>query len=460
MSKRKDIKQSKSPERKKPKFEVQPSQNDLYYDMLAPLLEMGMLSLDGVSEDENEDYNNSPAITKFMASIGNNVGKSQLDLGQYIAQQLANFKYPPENLPNKALNNFNRLNIRTQKPQTPEENAKMKVGYDTIDRNISLNTYDDVNPLTYLIHEGTHALDDLYMRTPQQEAIDTLASIESKKRPPENILQNILVNDNQENNKRGWYDQVQEILNDDAFNTSYNKDWAKEQLKSDLSDMQQYQGGQEVENFRDVQKFLTTRGRKDNYENQFFQSPFHEMTAHAIENLDNPWNISNDQKKANYWHNNNDGRRLLKNITKGVYRNFQELDQEFSTKYPEANQSFLDRITQLRNYEKYHTAEEYLEKRGHTLKPGYKPSYAYNPANNVASRTPSPNYNLPVGTDLSSSPSSDYSSSYSRTPSPNSPNYNNPPIGGITSLYSSPSRGYSSSGGDYSNSSSDESEYI
>lgn len=377
MSKRKDIERSKSPERKKPKLlELTPIQDNLYSDMLAPLLEMGMLSLDGDSEDENEDYNNSPAITKFMASIGNNVGKSQLDLGQYIAQQLANFKYRPENDSDKALNAFETLNIRTKKPLTDEENAKMKVGYDTIDRNISLNTYDDVNPLTYLIHEGTHALDDLYMRTPQQEAIDTLASIESKKTSSKNILQNILI-DNQGNNKRGWYDEVVDILDDPGFSSTYNKNWANEELANNQQEMNEYSPNKDVKNFRDVQEFLAGRSRKDNYENQFFQSPFHEMTAHAVENLHNPWNISNDSNKVNYWHNNNEGRRLLKNITKGVYRNFRELDPEFSTKYPDANQSFLDRISQLRNYEKYPTAQEYQAARGRTWYPDYKPKYSF-----------------------------------------------------------------------------------
>ena len=456
MSKRKDIERSKSPKRKKPKLlELTPIKDNLYSDMLAPLFDMGMLWSNGQEIPSENDYTESRANQKFMRRI-DNIDDSRMGLGQFIAQQLANFRYRPENDSDKALGSFNKLNIRTDEPLTEEENKAMKVGYDTKSRDISLNTYDPVNPLTYLIHEGTHALDDLYMRTPQQEAIDTLASIETKG-PQANILQNLLVDANG-NPKRVWYDQVADILKDPGFSKNYNKNWANEELAETLAEMREYTKDP-INNFRDVQKFLANRDRKDNYENQFFQSPFHEITAHAVENLDNPWEISNDPKKANYWHNNNDGRRLLKNITKGVYRNFQELDPEFSTKYPDANQAFLDRITQLRNYEKYPTPDKYQAARKHTWQPGYKPSYAYNAANNVASRTPSPNYNLPVGTSPSSGSSSDYSSSYYRTPSPNSPNYNNPPIGGITSLDSSPSGGHSSSESYYSNSSSDENEY-
>lgn len=117
-----------------------------------------------------------------------------------------------------------------------------------------------------------------------------------------------------------------------------------------------------------------------------------EIPAFAVEHLSKPWLVPEDTDWQDWNQSNNIPRVLLKNSVKGTYRNFQELDPDFSTNYPEANQAFLDRISQLRNYGKYPTPREYLENRGYTLEPGYIPTYSirYNQNTNPIARQISP----------------------------------------------------------------------
>lgn len=121
--------------------------------------------------------------------------------------------------------------------------------------------------------------------------------------------------------------------------------------------------GKNINTFSDVARLLRAKTKEEKVENTLFHKPFTEFAAHAVENIDQEWRIGNNPQMANYWENNNDGRKLLRKIVKGVYRDFRANDLEFATKYPDANNAFLDRLTQLRNYEthKNSTEEQYKE---------------------------------------------------------------------------------------------------
>lgn len=406
-----------------------------YENILRPLIEFGKLSLD--DKDVNAtDIIQHPGFKSFLKYDNNEANDTQRQLAHFMYNNLAEF---PSSANEKKVNNFNKLNIINKRKDKRSDAYSPSTR--SIDLNINKNNLDDytsVNPLIPLIHEGTHALDDLYMKIPQREAMDILTTMEN---PKEGKQQNLLY---KEGHNRDWYNQAQYILDSPDFTNWYpleldpdsNSESDEEEqypegygdttLDTGLRQLKTFTGRKDISNFTDARTALYEED-PDNEQNFFFK-PFSEFTAYSVENLHRPWNIhnnQNDKKTGNYWKYFNDGRRFLKGITKGVYRNFRELDPEFSTRYPDANQAFLDRISQLRNYEKYPTAQEYQTARSKTWQPGYRPSYAYNPPNNVVPRAS--DLNVPVGTE----PYSGSSSDYSRTPSP--PNYN-PLIGGIFSL--------------------------
>ena len=282
---------STSPERKRakpneqlPTYDEQlptyDEQLPTYFDILEPLYISNKLQGDGngsgsesESESESEDFFSKTNAHASFSQAGLEEGSGsvvQRQLGQFITNQLANSPYSQFYQP------FAKLNVRTHPTQEamkqPWENID-QLAYNPNNRTIDINTYNDqrdmVDPLSILIHEGTHALDDLSTRNSYTSAIPTLAKTE--------------------------------------------------------------------------------------------------FSAHAIENLHKPWNIDKYSQKE-------DGRRFLKGLTKGTYKGFQKLDPQFAEKYPDANQAFKDRITQMRNYDKYPTTDEYIKKKGYTMIPDSKSS--------------------------------------------------------------------------------------
>lgn len=340
-----------------------------YNDILDPLKRASKI----------QGIGNKNAYNEFEQYDTEDIGIPQRQLGQFITNQLANLE-DNEN----ALDIFNKLNIYTTPPPSGANNPN---AYDPNERTIGLNTYkdeyEDINPLITLIHEGTHALDDLYIRNSQEAAIKALAKMEHNKGGKQ---KNLLTYPND------WYEQAQKILDIPRFTEEYPLErnssdntyrhpagYGKPILAEEKEKLSSHVG-QNISNFKDVKKYLGDK--TEQFEHHLFEEPFTEFTAHAVENIHNPWEINNEKSKANYWKNNNTGRKFLKDVTKGVYRNFQKLDPQFSTSYPEANQAFLDRISQLRNYKKYPTSNDYLQERGHTLQPGYVPGTLNNNNNN------------------------------------------------------------------------------
>lgn len=178
-----------------------------YLSILNPLIDNSKLQINGANYNDNFE-----TLGDFLNKENDSITIQQKELGQFITSQLAAFK---KNIPNnKAFDSFNKLNIRTS-----PTGAKDKIGYDPNNRSISLNTYEDeydnLNPLITLIHEGTHALDNLYMRNSQDAAVNTLAKMERAKegRAERNLLSN---------NNRLWYTQAQNILNIPSFSARYS----------------------------------------------------------------------------------------------------------------------------------------------------------------------------------------------------------------------------------------------
>jgi hypothetical protein len=370
--------------------------------ILAPLITAGKLRINNQNQDNiqnpGEIYNDNDKIKKhnvykkfFDSVLWPSLKPTENDLARFIPHQLATINTNQHPISEDKFNNgFDYLTL-AKTPHRGANNSRMdfydmEAGPSREEQAIRMSPYDAPgNPQITLTHEGTHALDDAYMRTYQKEAIDALAKME-----PQDATEWKTWFD-----KGDWYNQAQNILDIENFKTYYpyaginaqpNIKKSFSNLTNDYSDNEfNTQKNEEVNNFQSAQKAFEwlAKNRPDQAPNsKHFYASLGEFPAFAVQNISNPWNISNEKQKANYWQNNNDGRKFLKRITKGVYRNFRELDPEFSTKYPEANKSFLDRITQLRNYDKPRgqTDDGYKEYLYQTKFPQSNPYGQVNPA--------------------------------------------------------------------------------
>ena len=344
--------------------------------ILEPLLTRNKVTVNNLPLSEEKVKENSNYRNFLLNSRKRNPIYTQL--AEFNSRQLADLEDNP-NVPRK----FGSFSLNDRAQETRLGQSADTYNSRTRSINLSPNSGEGA-PIIPFTHETTHALDDLFMKIPEREGIDFLAKME-KQSPNIDYLQN-----------PKWYRQAQEILGNDTFQQEYTyEDYGKPSIERDLVMLTDNMGSP-VSNFREAQQSLQGQTRDYTY----FMNPLSEFTAFSTQALPYRWQIGNNPNKANYWKNRDDGRRFLKAVTKGTYRNFQELDPEFRTNYPAANQAFLDRIGQLRNYKKYPTQQEYLEKRGNTMEPGYIPKYSirYNQTANPITQqiSPTPDYAVSV----------------------------------------------------------------
>lgn len=349
--------------------------------ILQPLIDNGKLRING---RKSPNYNSNEIYQKFHNHYTNQLlSETEKELGRFIPSQLANLENREDK--NGTLEYLNLL----KRPYKDEQGTRMDY-YDSNNQTIKMSPYDTKdNPIVTLMHEGTHALDDLFMRTYQKEAIDSLAKMESKGKTP-------LADGS-------WYDQAQNILNSDIFKEhySYKSENAKQNIQDSFSNLAKDNSSDEykpteITNFKQAQEALKNlNSETSSPDPSYFFASLSEFPAFAVENISKPWEIN-----ANNWLAQNDGRKFLKSITKGVYNNFSRLEPKFNEQYPNANQSFTDRISQLRNYAKHPTPAEYLEHFRQKYNNYQEPVLQQIPLNSSSSSSSSYNPIIPSITDI------------------------------------------------------------
>lgn len=276
--------------------------------------------------------------SKFINGFKNLENNSAKELSTFISNQLANQdKFQGVNLP---------ATQQTDKSDNPMES------YDFGAKTINLHPYGKLNPILKYIHEGTHALDDLVMKTYQDKALEFLAKH---------------LKDQEISKDQGkWYTGAQEILPAPDFKKYYpygknvNRG-ALQNINDSMYNLDTPAPGklQPIKTFKKAHEKFTELTNPPAYENnseddQLFNT-LSEFPAYVVENISNRWiPPGKDQSHGHL------GRKFLKKITKDVYKNFQNLEPNFSTTYPNANQSFLDRLAQLRNLTKHPDKDKYL----------------------------------------------------------------------------------------------------
>lgn len=280
-----------------------------------------------------------------------------------VYQDLANFIVP--RLINQQ--NFNNANLYNN-----FLSSKSKNFYDSENKSLNVHisspTASMDNPIIRLIHEGTHGLDNLQMKTYQNPTFDFLSK----------HLGNQPISQDQGN----WYTGAQTILNNNTFKGNaynYNDESPGNVRQNIINDANQFLfNNQPPHNmsFTDINQALTNAS-DDEKDGLFMQMS--EFPAFAVEQLDKPLDVRWKEKGGNEINPENHpragqpvyemtgvngqtnlGRKFLRRVTKDVYQNFQNLDSGFDVNYPEAAQAFRDRITELRNKNKYMNPQDYI----------------------------------------------------------------------------------------------------
>ncbi len=237
-------------------------------------------------------------------------GLKRLELANFIVNQLAQ---PRSTTREGELDYLNLLQKSKIDPTT-------KAAMDLYDPNygpkknqqvISLSPNNlERNPITTLMHEGVHALDDAQMRTYQKEAIDYLANEELQGNLSDPQLKSLL-------------EGAQGILNNrtsggrTTFQDSYSyNEFFKPNITKSFNALQD-QRGPAITNFREAQSELNKIRTDGDDPGDAFLVPFSEFPAFAMEKLFYPWNINAQT--------NPQSKRFLENIMTGVRRNFKEM---------------------------------------------------------------------------------------------------------------------------------------
>lgn len=252
---------------------------------------------------------------------------------------------------------FKKLDLHKKPIKNRQGNRRET--YNFANKQISLSpapSADIPNPISALIHEGTHALDDLHMKTYQK----TIPSFLAKHLKGTKI----------DKDRGNWYTGAQQILPNQSFQNYYpykgEDESAHEDIKNSMHDLQLPLRGQpqSIQTFEAAAQELANGNRQvDPADDSLFQS-LSEFPAFAVESLSKPWEIEWKGKGKNkkiVGPANNIGRKLLKKVAKDVYSNFQGLDQNFNESYPDTNQAFRDRIVELRNQNKYPNKADYIK---------------------------------------------------------------------------------------------------
>lgn len=281
---------------------------------------------------------------------------------------------------------FKGLDLLTKPMFTIGKKPIRMDAYNAKNKKISISPFQiKENPLIAFMHEATHRIDNAFMKTYQKEAIDFLAKHLGDK--------------NIKTDKGLWYTGAQNILPNknflnaypykDARDNIYNSylyavDAAHNLMTTNIIKKIEDEGG--VENFQgidlgkgfsegrfkdaaDALSYINQQGKEEPNDQYFFNS-LSEFPAFAVESLSTPWKI--DWKKVSDKNsktphkmvmtnpNDNLGRKFLKKITKGVYKNFSNLNEDFSNKYPQVHENFIKRMLDLRNKDKYPKESDYI----------------------------------------------------------------------------------------------------
>lgn len=294
----------------------------------------------------------SPEIYNEINRSRSLLPESQIDMANFIFRELGNNA------------NFPQLNLNNKTPTRKDPQAYYNMRPENREITMYRPLNPNINPLTTLMHEGTHFLDDERMRTYQQPAM--------------NFLNKHKANVRTDQDTGDWYTHAQNILPSRAsFKNAYPFDKVKsgqDSLKNHY-DQLHYDNDVEVNIANPTYSDLNKSLKLPNKEGRIY-SQLSEFPGFIAEDLNEPWKIKwvqqgNQQvpqsQDQNYPYSNI-GRKFLKKMTKATYTGFKDIynqqpnpNQSFMEAYPAMHQSFVDRMSDLRNVNKYPNVDNYKQ---------------------------------------------------------------------------------------------------
>jgi hypothetical protein len=215
------------------------------------------------------------------------------------------------------------------------------------------------NPITTFIHEGRHAIDDLYKRPHQTEMINFLAQEEARNPGVANAR-----------SRQSWLkpliEGAQNLLPLDSFSRDYpysGKGGVKEDIEKSFNALKDKgRGALPITNFQGARTALnniratppTTHGVAPVADPGDSFKSLSEHTAFMAEAMNKPLNTRPLHPAAPI---PDESRRFAKEILRTMYRDHEELSgggtggtpNSLATQYPNVHQSFFDRYNELRN---------------------------------------------------------------------------------------------------------------
>jgi hypothetical protein len=314
---------------------------DRSYSPLRPLVNANKVYIDGtLYNDKESNQNRKDVYNKFKERANSpSITKEQKGLADFIIENLAKDQLGSD--PNKRYGSLKYVNLLSKKNNSSDglyENGKI-----TLDIGKPQE-----NPLITAIHEGTHSLDNDYMRIYQKEAIDYLADLENQ---DNDWKTNYSSTKKTENPLIQLIKDTQEINPSQAFRIKYYPYSAlknrveygfKPNIEKSFGTINEWQkkngsSNPEVTNFKGAQQGLKAMNEsKINPTNLFDE--FSEFPAFGVEQLYNPWKQSNNPRANAFLHK----------MMTGVQRDFGELGMN-GQKHPDMYKAFKDRLAQLQD---------------------------------------------------------------------------------------------------------------
>jgi hypothetical protein len=337
------------------------------------------------SRDKTPEIYNDINTSKSLLS------QNQIDLANFIFRELGNNA------------NFPRLNLNNKIPtrKDPQAYYNMRPENREITMFRPLNQF--INPLTTLIHEGAHFLDDEKMRTYQQPAISFLNKHAGNVRTDKDT--------------GDWYTHAQNIL---PSRNEFKKAYPFSKVKSGADSLKNHYEQQYLDNpgsqqsstdptYSDLHKSLSLPNKEGRIYSQMSEFP-----GFIVEDLDQPWKVDWVQKGNQQvpqtpdqdYPYSNVGRKFLKKMTKATYTGFRDIynqqpnpNQTFMQAYPAIHNAFLDRLSDLRNVNKHSDANTFKQTMYNRLYPSLNTPMATTSTtvpttSNINTTTTTPTVNL------------------------------------------------------------------
>jgi hypothetical protein len=313
-------------------------------------------------------YSKAPSLLQQQANLTGNSLINIPSTGMKLAPVAGPLAGQPVNY-----GNLEGITLNTYPTPIPNTNPPLAMDFYDFDSKsptfqqmvISPARAGKVNPLAAFIHEGRHAIDDLYKRPHQHEMVNFLAEEEGKApsvpKPLKKTKNYVPFQKDFSASRQGWLQPLlegaQAIIPPASFAQDYpypgKQGFFEQDVNNSLQNFRATKKSRPAFDFQDAKETLDrfrTKVPLPGGKAKVVADPgdafksFSEFPAFMMEGLGQPWATFG----AAGLHD--PSRRFIKENLRTMYRDYDELSGgSLATQYPEVHKAFFDRYNQLRN---------------------------------------------------------------------------------------------------------------